>query len=156
MNLSSFSVAPEVWDVARSVGRAVAGWWTDVTAPQATLLSAVGLGFVGFLTLWQKLRTDRRDQWWKRAQWAVDLALTDDERTQIVGWAAIARLVESDEATRRDDLFLRQVVDAALPDEEEVDDDVVEEDPETVMTSSDDTLIAAGEDVDPHDDDDGR
>lgn len=89
-------------------------WWTDVTAPQATLIAALGVGIIGGFTILQKLRNDRRDQWWKRTQWAIDLTLIDEERSQIVGWAALAELSASEPATRQDRLLLRQVVDAAL------------------------------------------
>jgi len=92
----------------------VSEWWADVTAPQATLIAALGVGIVGGVTILQKLRNDRRDQWWKRAQWAVDHALDLEERSQLVGWAAIAELSASEPATRQDRLLLRQVVDAAL------------------------------------------
>lgn len=93
-----------------------AQWWGRVTAPQATLLAALGVGVVGGVTILQKLRNDRRDQWWKRAQWAIDHTLDEEERSQIVGWAAIAELSARGPATRQDRLLLRQVVDAVLDD----------------------------------------
>lgn len=101
---------------AAGAGRisALADWWAAVTAPQATLLAALGVGLVGGVTILQKLGNDRRDQWWKRSQWAIDLTLQADERSQIVGWAAIRELSRGAQATRQDRLLFRQVVDAAL------------------------------------------
>lgn len=92
----------------------IAEWWADVSAPQATLIAAAGFAVIGSVTVWQRLRADRRDQWWKRTQWAVDLAMSDDEYSQIIGWAAIARISKARLATREDRLLLRQVVDVAL------------------------------------------
>jgi len=56
----------------------------EVTAGVGALTS--GLAFTGaMLALAQKAKTDRRDAWWKRAQWAIDKSLSDDEQTRTVG-----------------------------------------------------------------------
>lgn len=47
--------------------------------PAATALVALVALLIGVATVRQKARSDRRDQWWKRAQWAIDHAL--DERS---------------------------------------------------------------------------
>lgn len=46
--------------------------------PAATALVALVALVIGVATVRQKARSDRRDQWWKRTQWAIDHAL--DER----------------------------------------------------------------------------
>ena len=94
--------------------QAVAAWWATVTASQATLLAAAGVGLIGSVTIAQKVRTDRRDQWWKRAQWAVDLTVVGNEYSQTVGWAALDNLTVEGGATRRDERLLLRIVDAAL------------------------------------------
>lgn len=60
------------------------------TALAATVAFAVGLG-----TLIQRSRADRRDQWWKRAQWALDLALQNDPSSKRIGLAVLEHLAQS-------------------------------------------------------------
>ncbi len=60
------------------------------TALAATVAFAVGLG-----TLMQRSRADRRDQWWKRAQWALDLALAEETSRRRVGLAVLVHLAKS-------------------------------------------------------------
>ncbi|MEE2523626.1 hypothetical protein V1639_13405 [Pseudarthrobacter sp. J75] len=68
-------------------------------APVATF----GVVLVAYLSYRQKLRADRRDQWWKRAQWAIDSALYDaDPQRRLAGLKVMVELIGSDLATTAD------------------------------------------------------
>jgi hypothetical protein len=100
---------------------AVGDWSADLSAPQATLITGAAVLVIGGGTVWQKFRNDKRDQWWKRAQWAIDLALDQDNLRQATGFAAITHLASRSEATRGDRQLLWEVVIAQQALEAEVD-----------------------------------
>src|SRR3954447_19759911 len=56
----------------------------DAPVVAAAITAAVAL-LVGVGTVWQKWRSDRRDAWWKRAQWAIDKSLSRRPRVQSIG-----------------------------------------------------------------------
>lgn len=82
--------------------------------PLATVLGAVIVGAAAYLTLRQKRtaddallrverdaleqrrRVDRRQQWWVRAQWAIDRSLSPDPVTKQVGTGALVVLADED------------------------------------------------------------
>jgi hypothetical protein len=69
-----------------------------------------GLATVGVLVTWQqKNRADRRSEWWRRATWALERTFNEDVRQATLGWAMLAKLVESPLATK-DDSDIVQVV----------------------------------------------
>ncbi len=41
-------------------------------------LATFGVALVAYFAYRQKTNADKRDQWWKRAQWATDAALDQD------------------------------------------------------------------------------
>lgn len=47
--------------------------------PVATTVVAFVAFVIGLATLIQRSGADRRDQWWKRAQWALDVGLDDSD-----------------------------------------------------------------------------
>lgn len=63
--------------------------------PLATLVVASVALFVGLRTVRQRDRADRRDQWWKRAQWVIDLTLDDDPHRRELGYNAMLLLFDS-------------------------------------------------------------
>lgn len=72
---------------------------------------ASGLVFTAaMLSLRQKAANDRRDAWWKRAQWAVDHSLSLDADTRRIG--AEAMLVLAVDVTA--DVSDLEILDAAL------------------------------------------
>ena len=79
----------------------------------ATTVAVIGLG--GFHT---GVYFNARDTWWKRAQWAIDKGVSDDDLDRQVGLAAMTVLLDSRLATRRDAALLgaavRLIADDAL------------------------------------------
>lgn len=66
---------------------------TGLTPQLATLVAAlVALAGVG-VTILQRWRSDQRDAWWKRAQWAIDKSLSADPSEREIGSRAIGILV---------------------------------------------------------------
>lgn len=70
--------------------------------PVTTGLVAIFALIVGISTIRQKQSADaataeseRRDQWWKRAQWAIDRLYEPPEERQVVAWLILQSLAES-------------------------------------------------------------
>lgn len=81
-----------------------------LTGAETTIVVG-GLAFVGAMAgLIQKQRADRHDAWWKRAQWAIDKSLSDDDQTRRVGLDAMLVLAQDRTATSAD----LDVLDTAL------------------------------------------
>jgi len=80
------------------------GIWTGVLAAAAVApLATFGVVLVAYLTYRQKSRADKRDQWWKRAQWGIDSALNDaDPQRRLAGMKVLVQLIGSDLATPED------------------------------------------------------
>jgi hypothetical protein len=64
-------------------------------APIATLVVASVALYVGLRTIRQRDLADRRDQWWKRYQWATDLTLGQDEHARRMGLEVLELLGQS-------------------------------------------------------------
>lgn len=81
-----------------------AGWlaWAVLLGPAATLCAGVVAGVVAFLALGQRRRSDATAEWWRRTQWALGEALSDDPSRRRVGTAVLYRLAQSDLATDED------------------------------------------------------
>ncbi|WP_457964396.1 hypothetical protein M1E17_22665 [Arthrobacter sp. D1-29] len=78
--------------------------WNGVLGVSAIApLATFGVVLVAYLAYRQKAHADRRDQWWKRAQWAIDSALNDaDPQRRLAGMRVLVQLVGSDLATAED------------------------------------------------------
>ena len=94
-----------------TAGAPAAATWLQ---PLATVLGAIILGAAAFFTLRQKARADaaelrqfqvalahqrevdRRESWWKRAQWAIDLSLSDQDASRLIGAQVMLLLSEED------------------------------------------------------------
>ena len=70
--------------------------------PVATVASALLVLAAALLTVRQRDRADRKDQWWKRTQWALDLVLTGDEHARVLGMSVLQQQVESTLADEED------------------------------------------------------
>ncbi|MFF0150155.1 hypothetical protein [Micromonospora sp. NPDC005203] len=84
--------------------------WGPMSTAVVGIFALVGVG----LTVWQKDRTDRRDQWWKRAQWSLDLARSQQKTDQVVGFSALVALASSRYAGRDEQDMLSAVAEATL------------------------------------------
>lgn len=80
------------------------GIWAAVLGAAAVApLATFGVVLVAYLTYRQKSHADRRDQWWKRAQWGIDSALNDaDPQRRLAGMKVLVQLIGSDLATAED------------------------------------------------------
>jgi hypothetical protein len=61
-----------------------------------TALAAIGALIVGITTIKQRTLSDRREHWWKRARWAFELFLSENELKQEVGISALEYLAGSE------------------------------------------------------------
>lgn len=76
--------------------------WLRYAAAFAPLLAALIAGWIAWRTLAQRREADRRDQWWKRAQWAIELAMDRDFSRAVVGLVTLRYLATSDLCTDDD------------------------------------------------------
>jgi hypothetical protein len=76
--------------------------WLRYAAAFAPLLAALIAGWIAWRTLAQRREADRRDQWWKRTQWAIGLAMDPDFSRAVVGLVALRHLAASDLCTGED------------------------------------------------------
>ncbi|MFZ2512048.1 MAG: hypothetical protein WAW85_13295 [Gordonia sp. (in: high G+C Gram-positive bacteria)] len=76
-------------------------------------------GFTGVIaTLLQRTYADRRAEWWRRATWAVDQALSGEPERQVVGVDALRVIQESKLASDEDrSLFARWFLSVSAPDD---------------------------------------
>jgi len=93
-------------------------WWGTLLATAVTALAAIGGVSVA---TWRQNKRARREEWFRRLQWAEELRSCGDEGRRAVGAAVLESLASSDLATR-DDLELvdalgdSSFVDTALAD----------------------------------------
>ncbi|EMY32489.1 hypothetical protein D477_019873 [Arthrobacter crystallopoietes BAB-32] len=87
--------------VPETVGGQQVGWWevVDAFGPLATLLAAVIAGSIAWRALKQRSLADRRAEWWGRAQWALESALSDDPARRETGLGVLGILATSSLAT---------------------------------------------------------
>ena len=64
-------------------------------APIATLVVASVALYVGLRTIRQRDLADRREQWWQRFRWAMDLTLSPEEHDRELGLEVLAHLSTS-------------------------------------------------------------
>lgn len=96
----------------QAVGNSVVPEWLQVVAagaPLVTLIAALIAAGIAVVTLVQRHRADKRDQWWKRAQWAMDLAINGELPAKLVGLKALSQLGQSKLLAREEEEFLFEV-----------------------------------------------
>lgn len=71
---------------------------TVVTAVAAITAAALSW-WAGHQSTGQRERQGRREEWWRRFQWAIELAMSDSERKSQVGVALLDALANSSLAT---------------------------------------------------------
>lgn len=87
--------------VAQAAGDQDVAWWEVVSAlsPLATLLAAAIAGTIAWQALKQRSLADRRGEWWGRAQWALNAALSEDPALKETGLGILGILATSSLAT---------------------------------------------------------
>ena len=95
------------------------GIWTVILGAAAVApLATFGVVLVAYLTYRQKSNADKRDQWWKRAQWGIDSALNDaDPKRRLAGIKVLVQLIGSNLATP-EDADLMSALAVSIQDEE--------------------------------------
>jgi hypothetical protein len=83
-------------------------------APIATLVVATVALYVGLRTVRQRDLADRRDQWWKRFVWAMELTLADELADKDLGLDVLELLGSSRLAGREEIEILDAGLTAAL------------------------------------------
>lgn len=83
-------------------------------APLATFVVATVALYVGLRTIRQRDLADRRDQWWKRFQWAADLTVNGDDHAQGLGLDVLDLLGTSSLAGAEEVELLEAAITAAL------------------------------------------
>ncbi|NVM93529.1 hypothetical protein [Arthrobacter wenxiniae] len=85
-------------------GRIVAslGGWGQGWLPVISLTGVFVTALVAYLSYRRALDADRRDQWWARAQWAIDAALEPGGGRRLAGLIVLTSLKTSKLATRQD------------------------------------------------------
>lgn len=88
----------QLWDVVASIG------------PIAIILGAVVAGLVGWRTIRQRTVADARSEWWKRTQWAMEMARENDPDTRTLGFSILTLLAKSKLAAREELLLLDEAL----------------------------------------------
>lgn len=106
---------PSVWLIVASLAPIVAlvaaglvAWigWRNLKHQQKALQVAVRSDA---RNLRQKREADARSEWWKRTQWALEAAASDDPRMYAYGTGGLSLLAQSDLAGRKDKELLDAV-----------------------------------------------
>jgi len=58
----------------------------------------------------ERYRADRKDQWWKRTQWAFELLLTSDGDREVLGLMVLEQQAAAKAADEEDSAFIAEVV----------------------------------------------
>jgi hypothetical protein len=87
--------------------------WVQLSIGILTIAVAFFVMRNGFRSTTKVDQAARRTEWWKRTQWAIDLALDPEERKQEVGVLAMNQLLYS-ELAEQDDRDVANAVMAAL------------------------------------------
>ena len=83
--------------------------WAAVIGALAPILTLLVV-LVAYLAYLQRAKADKRDQWWKRAQWGIESVLAEDPARQDVGMQVLDNLKLSKLATPEDTVLFNQAV----------------------------------------------
>lgn len=81
-------------------------WLQPVVTGVGATLVLVGAG----ITVRQRYQADRKDQWWKRTQWALELLLRRDEDSVLLGLEILTQQVSAKVADSEDAELIAQVL----------------------------------------------
>ncbi len=88
----------QLWDIFSSLG------------PLAIILGALVAGLVGWRTIRQRTISDARTEWWKRTQWAIEMAREKDPDARTLGFSILTLLAKSKLAAREELLLLDEAL----------------------------------------------
>lgn len=90
-----------------AVGMAAPYFWLQPAVTGAgALLVLIGAA----ITVRQRYQADRRDQWWKRTQWALELLLTGEEDSIVIALDVLTMQVQAKVADKEDADFVAGVL----------------------------------------------
>ena len=78
--------------------------------PVVTGLGALLVLLAALLTVRQRYRADRRDQWWKRTQWSLELLLTQEDDATVLGLNLLTQQVRARLADAEDTALVLEVL----------------------------------------------
>lgn len=87
-------------------------WWEIVAAlaPVGTLAAAVVAAIVGLSTIRQRSHSDRRAEFWRRTEWALEASVSPDPQLAAMGTMVLASLARSDLIASDEELQLLDAV----------------------------------------------
>jgi hypothetical protein len=91
---------------------AVPQWWEIVAAlaPVGTLAAALVAAVVGLGTIRQRSYSDRRAEFWRRTEWALEASTSQDPQLAAMGTMVLASLAKSDLIASDEELQLLDAV----------------------------------------------
>ncbi len=79
------------------------GWLSSPGFGGAAAVAAASIAYAGVVRSVRSQReATRRQQWWERARWALDLTLSDDSTTRTIGLEVLDALGSSEFATEHE------------------------------------------------------
>ncbi|GAB4100309.1 hypothetical protein [Sinomonas halotolerans] len=87
-------------------------WWEVLAAfaPVGTFTAAVVAAVVGLHTIRQRSHSDRRAEFWRRTEWALEASVSPDPQMQAMGTMVLASLARSELIASEEELMLLDAV----------------------------------------------
>jgi hypothetical protein len=112
------------WEILASLG------------PLAILLAALIAAFIGWRSMQTQAEAHRRSQWWERAEWALDAAMSSNMDRRVIGLGVLALLAESNLAGEEEARILQVASNDSLAQPVTILEDVEAEPPSTRAAES--------------------
>ena len=109
---SSFDAAALPMLAPAAAEAATPQWWEIVAAlaPVGTLAAALVAAVVGLGTIRQRSYSDRRAEFWRRTEWALEASVSQDPQLAAMGTMVLASLAKSDLIASDEELQLLDAV----------------------------------------------
>lgn len=88
--------------------------YVDALGPLLALIAGLTAAAIAYRTYRHRRTQDRKEEWWRRTQWASDHAMSDDELRRTVGITVLAQQAASALADTEDQQVLDAVADHVL------------------------------------------
>ncbi|WP_334170878.1 hypothetical protein [Sinomonas sp.] len=87
-------------------------WWEIISAfaPVGTFAAAVVAAVIGLRTIRQRSYADRRAEFWRRTEWALEASVHPDPQMQTMATMVLASLAKSDLIASDEELMLLDAV----------------------------------------------